>query len=89
MARKKAKKKKPPLGSGERFRRVVKGILRNPKFKPRKPGQSREEAAKAIAASMGRKKYGAEKMARWAAAGRRRKLRAAQAYRRHAAKSLR
>lgn len=53
--------KKPKLGSGERFKQLankLKGKVDNPD---------------AVAASIGRKKFGAKKMAKMAAAGRRRK----------------
>lgn len=56
--------KKPKLGSGERFRQLSQSIQR-------KQGISKERAD-AIAAAIGRKKYGAEKMAKMAAEGRRR-----------------
>lgn len=56
--------KKPPLGSGGRFKALV--------GKLEKEGKS-EKSAKAIAASVGIKKYGAKKMASMAAAGRKRK----------------
>lgn len=52
---------KPKLGSGERFKQLSKKIQAE--------GQSKA-AANAIAASIGRKKYGASKMAKMAAAGR-------------------
>ena len=55
-------------GEGGRFRALVRDI------------QSRsgisEERARAIAASIGRRKWGARRMAQWAAAGRRRRARA-------------
>ncbi len=53
-----AKSMKP--GGGGRFKKLVsklKGKVRNPK---------------AVAAAIGRKKYGKKKMAKWAAAGRKR-----------------
>lgn len=50
--------KKPPLGSGERFKALEKSL----KGKVSNPA--------AVAASIGRKKYGATKMAKMAAAGR-------------------
>lgn len=56
--------KKPKLGSGKRFAKLTGEI--------EKEGKS-PEAAKAIAASIGRKKYGAKKMASMAAKGRKRK----------------
>lgn len=55
--------KKPPLGSGGRFKQLSDKI--------QKEGKSKA-AADAIAASIGRKKYGAEKMAKMAAKGRKR-----------------
>lgn len=55
---------KPKLGSGERFKRMTQQI--------EKEGYSRE-SAKAIAAAVGRKKYGNKKMSKMAAAGRKRK----------------
>lgn len=56
--------KKPKLGSGKRFKAGVEKL--------EKEGKS-EDSAKAIMAAAGRKKYGAEKMAKMAAAGRSRK----------------
>jgi len=53
--------KKPKLGSGKRFANVVKSV--------EKSGKS-PEAAKAIAASIGRAKYGAKKMGKMASKGR-------------------
>jgi hypothetical protein len=58
-----AKKKKPKLGSGKRFAQVSGKIQRSGKSK---------KAADAIAASIGRKKYGKKKMAKMAAAGKKR-----------------
>jgi len=52
---------KPKLGSGERFKQLTKKI--------QKEGYDRA-AAQAVAASIGRKKYGAKKMANMAAKGR-------------------
>lgn len=60
-----AKKKSMRLGGGGRFKKMVSMIKRS--------GKS-EKSAKAIAAAAGRKKYGAKKMAKMAAAGRRRSL---------------
>lgn len=57
-------KAKPKLGSGERFKQMSQKI--------QKEGYDREQA-KTIAASIGRKKYGAKKMASMAAKGRKRK----------------
>lgn len=54
--------KKPPLGSGGRFRKLSDSIQS-------KEGVSKQ-SADAIAASIGRKKYGAKKMANMAAKGR-------------------
>ena len=56
--------KKPKLGSGGRFKALTEKI-------EKKSGYG-EERSKAIAASIGRKKYGASKMAKMAAAGRKR-----------------
>ena len=53
--------KKPPLGSGKRFAALT--------SKLEAKGKS-AESAKAIAAAIGRKKYGNEKMAKMAAKGR-------------------
>ena len=67
MARKRARKggRKPKLGSGARFRNLKRSLSRKG---VRNPG--------AVAASIGRKKYGKKKMAKMSAAGRRRKARA-------------
>ena len=51
---------KPKLGSGGRFKALVAKL----------EGNVNDPAA--VAASIGRKKYGSEKMAKWSAAGRRR-----------------
>lgn len=56
------KSKKPKLGSGERFKTLT--------AKLRAKGA---RAPKALAAYIGRKKYGAEKMTKMATAGRKRK----------------
>ena len=56
------KKRKPPLGSGKRFKQLT--------SKLKKKGAKDPEA---LAAFIGRKKYGAKKMAKMAAKGRRRK----------------
>ena len=56
------KKKKPPLGSGKRFKQ--------PDSKLKKRGA---RDPKALAAYIGRKKYGAKKFAAMAAKGKRRK----------------
>ena len=53
-------KKKPKLGTGERFKALTDKI--------KKSGKS-EKAAKAIAASIGRKKYGKKKFQKLASAG--------------------
>lgn len=55
--------RKPKLGSGKRFASLEKSIAAH--------GNAANAAA--IAASIGRKKYGAAKMAKMAAAGRKRK----------------
>lgn len=57
--------KKPKLGSGGRFKDL--------EGKMEKEGKS-EKSAKAIAASIGRKKYGNTKMSKMAAAGRKREM---------------
>jgi hypothetical protein len=56
--------KKPKLGSGGRFKELSGSIQK-------KEGVSKQ-SADAIAASIGRKRYGSEKMASMAAAGRKR-----------------
>jgi len=58
----KKKKKKPPLGSGKRFKDTVSNLKKRGARNP-----------KALAAYIGRKKYGAKKMAAMAAKGRRRR----------------
>lgn len=63
MAKKKAKKK-PLLGSGARFKALTKKLAKKGARTP-----------KALAAYIGRKKYGAKKMAKMSAIGRRRKAR--------------
>lgn len=57
---KRAGKAKPKLGSGKRFSNLVNSM--------EKEGKS-EKAAKAIAASIGRKKYGDKKMEKMAEKG--------------------
>jgi hypothetical protein len=57
-----SKKAKPPLGSGERFKAIAKKVMGE-------PGYSKEEA-NAVAAHIGMMKYGKAKMAKMAAAGR-------------------
>lgn len=56
-----AQKKKPKLGSGKRFSQLSSKIQKSGKSK---------KAADAIAASIGRKKYGKKKMSQMAAKGR-------------------
>lgn len=51
--------KKPKLGSGKRFANLTKSLAKSPDI----------ENPKAVAASIGRKKYGAKKMAKLSAAG--------------------
>lgn len=58
-------KKSMKLGGGGRFAKMVTAI--------KKTGKS-EKSAKAIAAAVGRKKYGAKKMASMAAKGRKRAM---------------
>jgi len=62
---KRKKKKKPKLGSGKRFENVSKSIQKS-SGKPKK-------VADAIAASIGRKKYGKRKFASLSAKGRKRR----------------
>ena len=61
MATYRGKSLKP--GGGGRFARLVDRL---------KAAGKSEESARAIAAAIGRKKYGAKKMAKWAAQGRKR-----------------
>ncbi len=56
------KKPIPPLGSGKRFKSLTRKLKKRGAKNP-----------KALAAFIGRKKYGAKKMAKMAAKGRRRK----------------
>lgn len=58
-------KRKPKLGSGKRFASLKRSLARKG---ARNPG--------ALAASIGRKKYGKKRMAKMSAAGRKRKARA-------------
>jgi hypothetical protein len=58
-------RRKPKLGSGARFRSLKRKVARKGVRNPA-----------AVAAAIGRKKYGKRKMAKMAAAGRRRKARA-------------
>jgi len=60
------KRRQPKLGSGARFRKLKRKLGKRKGV--RNPG--------ALAASIGRKKYGKRKMAKMSAAGRRRKSRA-------------
>jgi hypothetical protein len=62
MAKKRGGGRKPKLGSGKRFKSLKGKLARRG---VRNPG--------ALAASIGRKKYGAKKMAKMSAAGRRRR----------------
>lgn len=55
--------KQPKIGSGKRFANLTKSIAKN----------SDIENPAAVAASIGRKKYGAKKMAKMAAAGKKKK----------------
>lgn len=54
---------KPRLGSGQRFKELSNKLASKPGIKD----------PDAVAAAIGRKKYGAKKMAKWSAAGRKRK----------------
>ena len=56
------KKRKPPLGAGKRFKSLTRKLKKRGAKNP-----------KALAAFIGRKKYGPKKMAKMAAKGRRRK----------------
>lgn len=57
-----AKEKKPPLGSGERFKQLTEELE-----------QKGAKTPEALAAWIGRKKYGKEKMADLSSKGRRKK----------------
>jgi len=61
---------KSPPGSGKRFKQLVEKLK---KKKKKKKKSSKIEDPKALAAAIGRKKYGAKKFAQMAATGRRRK----------------
>ena len=60
--------RKPKLGSGGRFKQLVEKLR-----VPKKGKKMSKKRADAIAASIGRKKYGKKKMAEMAAKGRKRK----------------
>ena len=63
--------RKPKLGSGKRFKKLSGSVAKEYE----KKGKSHEEAERigaAVAAKQGRKKYGAKKMGKMAAKGRRR-----------------
>lgn len=62
MAKKQQRQRRPPLGTGERFRRLVQQLRRRGVEDPR-----------ALAAAIGRKKYGKQRFQKLAAAGRRRR----------------
>ena len=62
MGKKKSPSKMPKLGTGERFAKLTKSIA----------ARGNVENPAAVAAAIGRKKYGAEKMQKMAAAGRKR-----------------
>ena len=68
---------KPELGSGERFRTLRGKIAGRRGFTPREPGQTKEQAAGAIAASIGRKKFGKERFQKLSLRGRLRRGRSA------------
>lgn len=59
------KKKQPKLGSGERFKKLEKSIA----------GKGKVDNPAAVAAAIGRKKYGATKMAKMSTAGRKKSAR--------------
>jgi hypothetical protein len=71
MARRRSGGRKPKLGSGKRFSNLKRSLARKG---VRNPG--------AVAASIGRKKYGAKKMSQMSAAGRKRKAAARRRKRR-------
>ncbi|HEX7073352.1 MAG TPA: hypothetical protein VF226_04870 [Hyphomicrobiaceae bacterium] len=60
-----AEERKPPLGTGERFRALVRKLRRR--------GNVRDPEA--LAAHIGRQEHGASRMAELAARGRRRRMR--------------
>lgn len=60
----------PKLGSGARFRKLQNSIEKD--VKPR-AGETKKEAAGAIAASIGRKKFGNKRFQQLSAMGRKRK----------------
>jgi len=64
---------KAPPGKGARFRALVRKIMKRRGFKPRIKGQTKEEAAAAIAAAIGRAKFGKRRFQQMAAAGKRKK----------------
>lgn len=64
MAKRGGKRRKAKLGSGKRFKSLSRKLARKGVRNP-----------KALAASIGRKKYGAKKMSKMAAKGRRRAAR--------------
>ena len=72
--RKQAQKvsKTAKLGSGKRFAAVKRSVAAGLKPSQVRAGQTKGEAAAAITAAIGRRKYGKRRLAKWSAAGRRR-----------------
>jgi hypothetical protein len=64
-SRRRSRGRKPKLGSGARFKRLTRSLA----------GRKNVRNPKAVAAAIGRKKYGKKRMAKMSAAGRRRKAR--------------
>lgn len=64
--------KKPKLGSGKRFSSLAKSVASEYRKKGKSASQARKIAG-AVAASAGRKKYGAKKFSSMAQAGKKRK----------------
>jgi hypothetical protein len=65
--------KRAKLGGGKRFAAVKAAIAGGLKPGQIRAGQTREQAAAGIAAAAGRRKYGAARMAKMAAVGRKRR----------------
>lgn len=58
-----------PLGKGTRFKAVQKSVAAGLKPSSIRAGQTRQQAAGAIAAAAGRKKFGAKRMGQLSALG--------------------
>jgi len=69
-----AKRKKQKVGSGKRFKSLV-GKLRRKKGRTRTGKSRKVRSPKALAAWIGRRKYGKKRFQKMAAAGRKRKRR--------------